>query len=125
VRFELVDRVVEREADRVVVVKNVTLAEEYLADHFPGFPVLPGVMMLEALVQAARLLLQGRSPMPMILAEARNVKYGQMVRPGQSLIVEVTLRGQSPSGFEFIGAGRVDQQVAVHGRFRLAPLPAR
>src|SRR4051812_18814442 len=55
-RFELIDRVLERGPGRLVAMKNVTSAEEYLGDHFPGFPVLPGVMMLEALVQAGRLL---------------------------------------------------------------------
>lgn len=124
-RFELIDRVLERGPDRLVAVKNVSSAEEYLGDHFPGFPVLPGVMMLEALVQAGRLLVAA-SPesMPLILAEVRNVRYGNMVRPGQTLTVEVTLRGQDAQGFDLAGVGSVDGQVAVQGRFRLAPLAA-
>ena len=55
----LIDRIVERGADQIVTVKNVTRAEEYLSDHFPTFPVLPGVLMLEALVQAGRELVEG------------------------------------------------------------------
>ena len=51
-RFALVDRIVSLErGESISTVKNLSLAEEYLADHFPGFPVLPGVLMLEALVQ--------------------------------------------------------------------------
>ena len=54
--FCLVDRILERSDDRIVTIKLVSNAEEYLRDHFPGFPVLPGVMMLEAMVQAGRAL---------------------------------------------------------------------
>lgn len=122
-RFQLVDRVLERSADRLVSVKAVTAAEEYLGDHFPGFPVLPGVMMLEALVQAAReLVSDGGEQGPLVAAEVRNVKYGNMVRPGQTLQVEVTLRGRDEAGYDFQGTGTVDGLVAVQGRFRLAPL---
>ncbi len=104
-------------------VKAVTAAEEYLGDHFPGFPVLPGVMMLEALVQAARELVgDGGADGPLVVGEVRNVKYGNMVRPGQTLRVEVTLRGRDGGGYEFQGVGTVDGPVAVQGRFRLVPL---
>ena len=131
-RFKLIDQVVEREPDRLVAVKNVSLAEEYLADHFPEFPVLPGVMMLEALVQAARELIGSTTDGqpseaqieagPFVLAQVRNIRYGNMVRPGQCLQVEVVLRRQIDGEWEFDGVGRVDEQVAVQGRFRLAPL---
>jgi 3-hydroxyacyl-[acyl-carrier-protein] dehydratase len=124
VRFELIDQVLERQPQRLVAVKNVSAAEEYLADHFPGFPVLPGVLMLEALVQAARQLAQPQpGPQPLVLAEVRNVRYGNMVRPGQCLKVEVELRGHDQRGFDFAGVGHVNGQVAVQGRFRLAPPP--
>ena len=122
-RFQLVDRVVERSADRLVSVKAVTAAEEYLGDHFPGFPVLPGVMMLEALVQAAReLVTDGGETGPLVVGDVRNVKYGNMVRPGQTLQVEVTLRGRDEAGFDFQGTGTVEGSIAVQGRFRLVPL---
>lgn len=124
-RFELIDRVLERGPDRLVAIKNVTSAEEYLGDHFPGFPVLPGVMMLEALVQAGRLLAAqtaGAAEGPLVLTEVRNVRYANMVRPGQTLKLEVTLRGRDENGFDFNGVGSVDDQVAVQGRFRLATL---
>ncbi len=139
-RFELIDRVVERHPDRLVAVKSVTSAEEYLGDHFPGFPVLPGVMMLEALVQAGRLLLAGDAPAdptsrypasaghptptadPLVLTEVRNVRYGSMVRPGETLRVEVTLTGREGDAWTFTGTGDVSGQLAVQGRFRLAPL---
>ncbi|MEX2216242.1 MAG: 3-hydroxyacyl-ACP dehydratase FabZ family protein [Phycisphaeraceae bacterium] len=131
-RFQLIDRVIEQSAERVLAVKNVTAAEEYLADHFPTFPVLPGVMMLETLVQAGRLLVEGRdayiADRPLVLTEVRNVRYGNMVRPGQTLTVEVTLRGPATAGvyggpqWDLQGIGKVNDQVAVQGRFTLAPL---
>ena len=123
-RFQLIDRVIERDSDRLVAVKNVSRAEEYLDDHFPSFPVLPGVLMLEALVQAGRALLSDRTgPAPLVLDEVRNLRYGNMVRPGQTLRVEVTLRGEADDGgWDLQGVGKVDDQVAVQGRFRLSPL---
>ena len=125
-RFELIDQVLERQADRLVAVKNVTCAEEYLADHFPGFPVLPGVLMLEALVQAGRQLVEPQpGPVPLVLTLVRNVRYGNMVRPGQCLRVEVTVKGRDAEGFDLSGVGSVEDKVAIQGRFRLAPLTGK
>lgn len=124
-RFELIDRVLDRQDDTLTGIKNVSAAEEYLQDHFPGFPVLPGVMMLEALVQAGRLFVAGREDRPdrpLVVNQVRNVRYGNMVRPGQALEVTVTLRKQEEMAYEFQGVGTVDGQVAVQGRFRLEPL---
>ena len=59
-KFNLIDKVESITDEKIVAVKYVSLAEEYLADHFPTFPVLPGVMMLEALTQAAGWLLHRR-----------------------------------------------------------------
>lgn len=124
-RFDLVDAVLERSAERIVTVKAVTAAEEYLGDHFPGFPILPGVMMLECLVQAARRLLASHpdapSSGPWVLSDARNVKYGNMVPPGQTLRVTVDLHQQDGTSFTFKGKGEVNGSTAVQGRFTLRP----
>ena len=124
-KFQLIDQVLEATPDRVVAIKNVTSAEEYLADHFPSFPVLPGVMMLETLVQAARILVaksQNTGDTPLIMAQARNIRYGNMVKPGQSLIVEVTLKGEKDGQWQLVGTGKVDGSVAVQGKFAMAAL---
>jgi 3-hydroxyacyl-[acyl-carrier-protein] dehydratase len=130
-KFVLIDSILERTDDRIVAVKQVSLAEEYLADHFPGFAVLPGVLMLEAMVQAGRELLADRSPERLVLGEVKAMKYGNMVRPGERLIVEVTLsKGDAESGFTCKGIGRVqrdgepsgDSDTAVSGRFVLRPV---
>ena len=89
--FRLVDRFLELSDTSAVAIKNVTAAEEYLQDHFPGFPVLPGVFMVEALTQAARAVLEKRGQPRMVLGEVKALRYGSFVRPGESLKVEVTL----------------------------------
>ncbi len=126
-RYELIDKIVDRQADSLTGIKAVTASEEYLADHFPGFPVLPGVLMLEAMVQAGRLFIAGENDEPsgpLVMTRVRNVRYGNMVRPGQALEVRVNLRKRDGEGYEFQGEGKVDGQVAVQGRFRLEPLGA-
>jgi len=125
-KFYLIDKVIEQTDDKIVALKALTNAEEYLDDHFPGFPVMPGVMMLETLVQAARRLIRGvdgpTHPGPLVVAQARNVRYAAMVRPGQTLRVEVVLRKRHDDGtLDFQGTGTVDDDVAVQGRFSLAP----
>jgi 3-hydroxyacyl-[acyl-carrier-protein] dehydratase len=127
--FSLVDRVLEESDRRIVTLKHVTAGEEYLADHFPGFPVLPGVMMLEAMVQAARRLVERARPgAPWVLGRVRALKYGRFVRPGATLRVEVTAAEPGDAGMEFRGEALVlepespDRPVAVSGRFTLRPV---
>jgi len=127
--FDLVDRVLEQTPERIVTLKHISAAEEYLQDHFPTFPVLPGVMMLEAMVQAARKLV-GDTPTPMVLGLVRALKYGQFVRPGSSLRVEIT-RGKTgeDGSIDFKGEALLvepgaigEHPTAVSGRFSLRPV---
>jgi 3-hydroxyacyl-[acyl-carrier-protein] dehydratase len=132
-KFDLVDRVLESSPTRIVTIKLVSNAEEYLQDHFPTFPVLPGVMMLEALVQAARRLATdhlGRGER-LVLGQVRALKYGSFVPPGSMLRVEVHLHQRNEDGtLDFKAhAFRVDPgtdpaqaPVAASGRFMLRPV---
>lgn len=122
-KFSLVDRVVEHQRGaRIVTVKAVTLAEEYLADHFPTFPILPGVFMLQALVESASWLVREAldfAPPVILLREAKNVTYKSFVKPGYLLRVEVTCRKLSPDHSDFEGAGFCGESEVVRGRFGL------
>ncbi|MDA0974485.1 MAG: beta-hydroxyacyl-ACP dehydratase [Phycisphaerales bacterium] len=124
-RFTLIDEVLESTPERIVAVKNVTAAEEYLGDHFPGFPVLPGVFMLEAMVQAARRLMREQGRPRMVLGGVRALRCGNFVRPGETLRVEISLDGDAgASEVRFRGSGNVirpdgSTDTAVSGRFTM------
>ena len=123
VKFNLIDKVELADDHRLIAYKQVSLAEEYLADHFPSFPVLPGVMMLEAATQAAGWVLHRRGNFNCsmaVLKEARNVKYGRFVAPGKSLRVEVELSKPTDSGAVFKATGTVDDAQAFTARLELA-----
>jgi 3-hydroxyacyl-[acyl-carrier-protein] dehydratase len=94
-RFWLLDSICNYEPNvSLTAIKNVALSEEYLADHFPEFPVLPGVFMLEAATQAGAWLLrlsENFAHSIILLREARNVKYAGFVQPGQTLEVTVSI----------------------------------
>ena len=122
-RFTLIDRITSLEPGRrIVAVKNLTLAEEYLADHFPGFPVMPGVLMLEAMVQAGAWLVRVtddfRQSM-VVLKDARRIKYGQLVDPGRQLTIEVEIEGRQEHLTELKGKGTLGDKTAVSGRLVL------
>lgn len=130
--FRLVDHFLELTDSSAVAIKNVTAAEEYLQDHFPGFPVLPGVFMVEALTQAARAVLERRGQPRMVLGEVKALRYGSFVRPGESLKVEVTLEKTRDDGCAVFkaqgtvirgaGTGSEAAETAVAGRLILRPL---
>lgn len=133
--FDLVDAVLEESDDAIVTIKHVSGAEEYLQDHFAGFPVLPGVMMLEAMVQAGRRLAErGRSPAdpPLVLGTVRGLKYGRFVPPGCSLVVHAQLGKAGEDGSIDLKAtatvreadGSMSEQKAASGRLTLRPVEA-
>ncbi|MBU6199875.1 MAG: 3-hydroxyacyl-ACP dehydratase FabZ [Xanthomonadaceae bacterium] len=96
--FLLVDRVVEFEhAKRLVALKNVTINEPFFQGHFPGHPVMPGVLIIEAMAQASGLLVFLSTPkheaQPMYyLVKVDNAKFTQMVVPGDQLTLHVELK---------------------------------
>jgi 3-hydroxyacyl-[acyl-carrier-protein] dehydratase len=124
VKFNLIDKVEHLSDEKIVAVKYVSLAEEYLADHFPTFPVLPGVMMLEALTQSAGWLLHYRRRFErsmVVLKEAKNVKYGSFVAPGNLLRVEVEFLKDTEAGAAFKAAGSVNAgPQALSARIEIA-----
>ena len=125
-RFYLIDRIVElAPPKRIVGIKNLSLAEEYLADHFPAYPVLPGVLMLEALVQSAAWLVRASTDFQkslILLREVQNVRYGSFVRPGGQLVMTVEAVEIGPTQSRFKATGTCDGQQAVQARLTLEHL---
>src|SRR5213078_1791357 len=125
-RFNLVDRIVEIEpGKRIGIVKNLTLGEEYLADHFPTFPVMPGVLMLQTLVEAGAWLLRLTDDFRhsvIVLREARNVKYGNFMEPGRCPVVsaEVVDFKEGAPEVTFKGKGEMEGSSTVSAKFTLA-----
>ncbi len=121
--FSMIDQIVKCEkGKRLAALKVLSRGEEYLADHFPSFPIMPGVLMLEAMVQAGAWLMrlsEGFSPPVILLREVRAVRYGSVVKPGDELRVEVELAGRDGEDASFKGSGRVGERNAVVGRFVL------
>ena len=116
-KFYLVDSIESIDpGKRIVTAKALSLAEEYLADHFPAFPVMPGVLMLEALVQSAAWLVrlqQDYAKSVIVLSAARNVRYSSFVRPGKVLRSEVQAISIGEDAVRCKGTGAVDGVQAV------------
>lgn len=136
-RFVLIDRIIDVQTGRcrlagaeklstpgpsLVAIKNLSLAEEYLGDHFPGFPVMPGVLMLEMLTQAGAWLIREMEDFAhsiIILKTARAIKYESFVEPGRQLEIRVELTEFDQRECTFKGSGVIDGQKMVNGRFTL------
>lgn len=125
-KFVLVDQLIAFESGRsITMAKNLSMAEEYLADHFPGFPVLPGVLMLEAAVQTAAWLVRQQNQYAksiVVLKEARGVRYGTFVSPGNTLIMKADAVEIAADRSDFKIKGTVGGQTAITARIELAHL---
>ena len=122
-RFILIDKIVSLEAGRQIkAVKNVSLSEEYLADHFPTFPVLPGVLLLEGLIESASWLVRQTENFAhsmILLEQARNVKYKSFLAPGSQIEYTVKARTIEENVSSFSGVGMSEGDRIVEARFAL------
>ena len=121
--FSLIDKIDTLEpGKRIVATKSLSLAEEYLQDHFPNFPVMPGVLMLEALTQASAWLIRASEDFAssiVVLKEARNVKYARFVQPGQTLNIVSEIVKEEESLVTLNAAGTVDGQTNLKAKLIL------
>lgn len=122
-RFILIDRILEYEKGKSLrALKNLSLAEEYLQDHFPQKPVMPGVMMLESLIQAGAWLARLTNDFKysvVILQEAKTIRYGKFVNPGDPLEVDIDWKKEDGAFVEVAAKGTVKGETVVSARLKL------
>ena len=122
-RFILIDKVISIEPGRQIkTIKNVSLSEEYLADHFPAFPVLPGVLLLQGLIESASWLVrktQNFSNSMILLQQAKNVKYKSFLAPGDQIEYTVDAKDIEENISSFTGSGTANGEKIVEARLAL------
>ncbi len=113
--FLLIDRILEiKEGESIVALKNVTMNEPFFVGHFPGIPVMPGVLILEALAQAAGVLAyKSTNSLPSdgtlyLFAGIDNARFRRVVEPGDQLRLEVKLQRAKREIWKLDGAAYVD-----------------
>ena len=110
--FLLVDRIVELEAERIVGIKNVTLNEPFFTGHFPDFPVMPGVLIIEAMAQTAGVLvlksIPDREKKLVLLVAVENARFRRPVVPGDTLRMEMKVLKRKASVAKMAGVATVD-----------------
>ncbi len=120
----LLDRVIELEHDvRIVALKNVTINEEYFQGHFPGLPVMPGVLILEAMAQAGGLMVLpedgSAAGKNFFLVSIDQAKFRRTVVPGDQLRVTVTLAKARANFRKLAGRAEVDGQLVAEAELTL------
>jgi beta-hydroxyacyl-ACP dehydratase FabZ len=118
--FLLVDRILEMDTERVVGIKNVTVNEPFFSGHFPDFPVMPGVLIVEAMAQVAGVLvlsrIEDREKKVVLLASVDEAKFRKPVRPGDQLRIEMTVVKRKASIAKMRGEARVGEEVVAEAQ---------
>ena len=120
--FLLLDEIVERDESRIVCVKTFSGEEDFFAGHYPGSPLVPGVLLCEAAMQAGAVLLSGQMAQEAagkvpVATRMNNVKFKRMVKPGDTLRLEVELVERLADAFFMKAKVSVDGKVAVRFDF--------
>lgn len=121
--FLFVDKIVEREDSKIITSYNVTGEEDFFKGHFPGNPVMPGVLLQEAVFQSGACLMASASGDDAglgVVAKVSSAKFKNMVRPGDELIMEVELLDQLANGYFFKGRTKVNGKTVLAIEFTCA-----
>lgn len=115
--FLLVDRIVECSSDAIVGIKNVSVNEPFFQGHFPNDPIMPGVLILEAMAQTGGVLVFTLWPelkdKPFYFAGLDKVRFRKPVRPGDRLVMKVKLQKQRSGFFKMLGEAFVDDVLVA------------
>lgn len=118
--FLLVDRILEyKPNERVVGLKNVTISEPFFQGHFPGNPIMPGVLIVEAMAQVAGVLVfkSGVEGKGVLFMSIEKVKFRKPITPGDQIIFEVSIVHRRGKVFKFSGVAKVEDRVAAEAEF--------
>jgi len=124
--FLLVDRVLEVQENRILAIKNVTVNEPFFPGHFPHHPVMPGVLIVEALAQAAALLsCKVNDVIPteesvVLFAGMDRVRFKRQVVPGDQMLFDVSMLQNKRGIYKYRGLATVDGELAVESEFMCA-----
>ena len=115
--FLLVDRIVEMETDRIVGIKCITSNEPQFTGHFPDFPVMPGVLIVEAMAQTAGILvlhdMPDRANKLVLLVAIENARFRRPVVPGDTLRMEMKILKRKASVAKMAGVATVDGVIVA------------
>ncbi|MEZ5402996.1 MAG: 3-hydroxyacyl-ACP dehydratase FabZ [Bryobacteraceae bacterium] len=113
----LVDKITEMEEKRIVAIKNVTYNEPFFNGHFPDNPVMPGVLIVEAMAQAAGVLvlhaMEDRKSKVIFMAKIEEASFRRPVRPGDQLKIEIELLHGRPTRARMKGTATVDGELCA------------
>ena len=125
--FLLLDEIVEQDGERIACVKTFRRDEPWFAGHYPGYPLVPGVLLCEAAMQAGAVLLASRGDLAgggvPVATRMSDVKFKQMVRPGDTIRIEVTLNERLADAFFMSAKVTAGGKVAVRLQFACAMAP--
>jgi beta-hydroxyacyl-ACP dehydratase FabZ len=115
--FLFVEKIVECTSDEIVGIKNVSVNEPFFQGHFPGDPIMPGVLILEAMAQTGGILVLTVFPQyknkPFYFAGVDKVRFRKPVRPGDRLVMKVKIQKQRGVFFKMFGEAFVDDKLAA------------